>query len=213
MPSPTTIGLFCLAALALLLTPGPAVLYVVARSLSQGRRAGLVSILGLSLGGLCHVLAAVVGLSALLASSALAFSILKYLGAAYLIYLGLRKLRRAEAPPDDAPLAPQPLRQIFAQGIVVNVLNPKTALFFLAFLPQFVELEAGPVATQTLFLGLLFISLGLITDSMYALLAGTLGVWLKGRSRHRLQGAGRYLSGGVYIGLGVATALGGDGKQ
>ncbi|MCC7358930.1 MAG: LysE family translocator [Anaerolineales bacterium] len=207
MPSTTTIGLFTIAALVLLLTPGPAVLYVLARSINQGRRAGLVSVTGLAAGTLIQVLAAALGLSALVLSSALAFHALQYLGAAYLIYLGLRKLLSQPASAETVTIAPRRLSQVFAQGIVVNVLNPKLSLFFLAFLPQFVDLRRGSAPGQMLILGLLFVALALCTDGAYALLAGTLGGWLK-RSARFLK-AQHYVTGGVYVGLGVLTAVSG----
>lgn len=205
IPDPTRLGIFMLAALALLLTPGPAVLYIVARSIDQGRRAGLVSMLGVHAGTLVHVAAAAAGLTALLAASAAAFSTVKYLGAAYLVYLGIRKLL------DRAPAAGgrhgdgPPLRRAFLDGIVVNVLNPKTALFFLAFLPQFVDVSRGHVGTQILVLGGLFVSLGLITDGSYALTAGSAAQWL--RRHHRFVAGERWVSGGMYIGLGLAAAV------
>jgi threonine/homoserine/homoserine lactone efflux protein len=196
---------FLMAALVLLLTPGPAVLYIVARSLDQGRLAGLVSVLGIEVGNSVHVLAAAVGLSAVLLSSALAFSIVKYLGAAYLIYLGLRRILTRDAVQPAAGLQRQSLRRIFRQGVIVAILNPKTALFFLAFLPQFVDPSKGPVTAQLLTLGCLFVLMAIVTDSLYALLAGTAGQWLKGtRSFARAE---RYVVGSVYIGLGVTAAL------
>jgi threonine/homoserine/homoserine lactone efflux protein len=211
VPHPSTLFLFALAALALLLTPGPAVLYIVARSLSQGRWAGIVSGLGIALANLAHVAAAALGVSALLLSSALAFSALKYLGAAYLIYLGLRKLFARAAQNEAAQFQPQPLRQIFSQGFFVNLLNPKPALFFLAFLPQFIDAGRGSAVAQTLALGLVFILLAIVTDSLYALLAGSARQWLAG-SRSFLR-AERYVAGTVYIGLGVAAALSGGAKK
>jgi len=144
MPEPSTLAVFVLAAVALLVTPGPAVLYIVARSVEQGRWAGLVSALGVHVGTLVHVAAAALGLSALLVSSALAFDIVKYLGALYLMYLGIRRLLTSDAAAAASAAAPRSLRRLFAQGIVVNILNPKTALFFLAFLPQFTTRGAGP---------------------------------------------------------------------
>ena len=211
MPEPSTLSLFVIAALVLLLTPGPAVLYIVARSVEQGRTAGLVSTLGIHVGTLVHVAAAALGVSALLVSSALAFGLLKYLGAAYLIYLGIRKLttRRAFAAPVALPA--QPLRRIFLQGVVVNVLNPKTALFFLAFLPQFVDVSRGGVALQILFLGAIFLALALASDGLWAIAAGTAGGWLK-RNRRVLR-AERYVTGSVFIGLGVTAALAGNGRK
>ena len=142
IPNPPAIGLFVVAALALLLVPGPAVIYVVARSIHQGRRAGLVSVLGIHVGTLAHIAAATLGLSALVVSSAVAFTAVKIAGAAYLIGLGLWTLFSGRAETEVALGGERNLRRAFAQGIVVNVLNPKTALFFLAFLPQFVDPNA-----------------------------------------------------------------------
>ncbi len=211
MPLPSTLFLFALAALALLLTPGPAVLYIVARSLSQGRTAGIVSGLGIALANLVHVAAAALGVSALLLSSALAFSALKYLGAAYLVYLGVRRLLAREADEAAARFQPQPLRHIFSQGFLVNLLNPKPALFFLAFLPQFIDVSRGSPVAQTLALGVVFILLAVTTDSLYALLAGSVRHWITGHKAYlRAQ---RYVTGGIYIGLGVAAALSGSGKK
>jgi threonine/homoserine/homoserine lactone efflux protein len=176
------------------------VLYIVVQSAEQGRRVGLASVAGIHLGTLVHVAAAVAGLSALIVASAVAFSMVKYAGAAYLVYLGVRKLLERE------PVALQrrrvPLRRAFTRGIVVNVLNPKTALFFLAFLPQFVDADRGGVWSQALALGLVFVALGLVSDSLYALVAGTVGELLR-RRRTFLQ----YGSGVVYIGLGTIAAL------
>src|SRR5690242_2030640 len=152
MPSPTALLLFAAASIALLVVPGPSVLYIVTRSVSQGRRAGLISVLGVHVGSVVHVSAAALGLSALLASSATAFAAVKYLGAAYLCWLGVRKLRRRGAGPvEETPAVPR--ARLFTQGVVVNVLNPKTAIFFLAFLPQFVDPRRGPVAVQIVVLG------------------------------------------------------------
>jgi len=196
---------FLLAALILLLTPGPAVLYIVARSLDQGRLAGFVSVLSIEVGNFVHVLAATLGLSAILMSSALAFSIVKYLGAAYLIYLGLRRLLTREAAHQPTALQHQRLRRIFRQGVLVAILNPKTALFFFAFLPQFIDSSKGAVALQLLTLGCMFVAMAIVTDGLYALLAGTAGRWLKGtRTFLRVE---RYVVGSVYIGLGLTAAL------
>jgi threonine/homoserine/homoserine lactone efflux protein len=204
-PDAPAIGVFVLAALALLLVPGPAVLYVVARSVEHGRRAGLVSVLGIHVGTLAHIAAATLGLSALVLSSAVAFTAVKVAGAVYLIALGLWTLLSKRAEPEVALGGERNLRRAFAQGVVVNVLNPKTALFFLAFLPQFVDPNATHPAVQIAFLGVLFALLGLVTDSLWALAAGTAGGVLR-RSR-RFVKAQRYVAGGVYVGLGVATAL------
>jgi threonine/homoserine/homoserine lactone efflux protein len=200
-----SLPVFVLAALILLLTPGPAVLYIVARSLDQGRRAGFVSVLSIEVGNFVHVLAATFGLSAIFVSSALAFSVVKYLGAAYLIYLGLRRLLTREADHRQTNFQHQSLRRIFHQGVLVAILNPKTALFFFAFLPQFVDSSRGSVTQQLLALGCVFVLMAIITDGMYALLASTVGQWFKStRSFLRVE---RYVVGIVYIGLGVTAAL------
>ncbi|ANE42701.1 LysE family translocator [Deinococcus puniceus] len=209
MPDLSSLALFAVAALALLIIPGPAVLYIVARSAHQGRRAGFLSVLGVQTGGLVHVLAATVGLSAIVLSSAVLFSALKYLGAAYLIYIGIRTLlARDEVSDTDLPLPKiQSMSQLFWQGALINALNPKTALFFLAFLPQFVQPERGPVALQTLTFGLLFICLAVCSDGLYALLGGSLGSRLRGNPVFARRQ--KYVTGGIYIALGVGTATAG----
>jgi threonine/homoserine/homoserine lactone efflux protein len=200
MPDAHSLGLFALAALALLLVPGPAVLYIVAQSVDHGRLAGLVSVAGVHLGTLVHTVAAAVGLSALIVSSALAFSVVKYAGAAYLVYLGVRRLLDRDSPA-RVVVSRQPLGKLFWRGAVVNVLNPKTALFFFAFVPQFVDPERA-VWSQVAVFGLVFVGLGFLSDGLYALTAGTFGRWLR-----RRPGILRYGSGTVYIGLGAFTAL------
>src|SRR5260221_6053278 len=170
MPDPALWGLFVVASIVLLLTPGPAVLYIVARSVEQGRAAGLVSVLGIHLGTIVHITAAAVGLSALIVSSALAFAVIKYLGAAYLIWIGVRTFIAKDADPEMPPVPAEPLRRVFRDGFVVNVFNPKTAIFFLAFLPQFVDPARGALHWQILILGFTFMGLGMISDGMYALL-------------------------------------------
>jgi threonine/homoserine/homoserine lactone efflux protein len=212
VPDPSTFGLFVAAALALLLVPGPAVLYVVTRSMDQGRLTGLVSVLGIGLGTLVHVAFAAVGLSALLASSAAAFSVVKWLGAAYLVWLGLRRLFARDDNEEPIAAEPKQLSRVFLQGVIVNVLNPKTALFFLAFLPQFVDPSRGSAWTQVMVLGTTLVLLGLLTDGLYALLSGTAGAWLRQRnaSFRRVQ---RYGSGSVYLALGAASAASGSGKD
>ena len=209
MPDASTLGLFVVAALALLAAPGPAVLYVVARSVDQGRVAGLVSVLGIHTGSLVHVAAAALGISSLVVSSAVAFSVVKYAGAAYLILLGVRALlARGGDVERVANASAAPLRRLYAQAIVVNVLNPKTALFFFAFLPQFVEPDGGAVALQLAVLGLVFIALGIVSDGAYAVLAGSLGHLVRGN--RRVASLRRRLSGAVFIGLGIATAVSGS---
>jgi len=207
----STLTLFVIAASVLLITPGPAVLYIVTRSIDPGRMAGIVSVLGIAAGTLFHFAAAAFGISALLVSSALAFNLVKYAGAAYLVYLGIRKLIvRDELQPQEVKKNKK-LSRIFYEGIVVNLLNPKTALFFFAFLPQFVDVHRGNVTSQILFLGLIFIIMGITSDGLYAMLSGSLGQWLRGNLR--FLRAQRYVAGSVYIGLGVTTALSGVPKK
>jgi threonine/homoserine/homoserine lactone efflux protein len=196
---------FIIAALALLLIPGPAVLYIIARSIDQGRLAGLVSVLSIETGNFVHVLAATLGLSAILLSSPVAFSIVKYLGAAYLVYLGVRRLFSPHQSLQAIDVQPQSFRQIYSQGVIVAILNPKTALFFFAFLPQFVDPAQEPVAKQLFSLGCLFVLMAIVTDSLYALIAGSAGKWLK--SSPAFAWAERYIVGLIYIGLGVMAAL------
>jgi threonine/homoserine/homoserine lactone efflux protein len=203
MPSFATLAVFSLAAVALAVVPGPAVTYIVTQSVDKGRRAGLVSALGVASGGLVHVAAATIGLSALIASSAAAFTVVKLAGAAYLIVIGIRRIRSREE--EQAPeLPPAPLQRVYVQGLVVNILNPKTALFFLAFLPQFVDPDLGSVALQVGTLGCLFVAIALTSDVAYALAADALA------GRLRRNGAAarlrRYVSGGIFIALGVSAA-------
>jgi threonine/homoserine/homoserine lactone efflux protein len=200
-PDSTSLWLFCLAALALLAIPGPAVLYIVVQSAEQGRRVGLASVGGIHVGSLVHVAAATAGLSALIVASALAFNVVKYAGAAYLVYLGIRKLLERDQEV-EVEVESGALRRAFTRGVVVNVLNPKTALFFLAFLPQFVNADRGGVWSQVLVLGLTFVGLGLVSDSLYALAAGTAGKVLR-----RKRATVRYFSGTVYVTLGVVASL------
>jgi threonine/homoserine/homoserine lactone efflux protein len=203
VPDLSTLAVFAAAALALAVVPGPAVLYIVARSVDQGRFAGLVSALGIGVGSLVHVTAATIGLSSLLASSATAFTVVKYAGAAYLILLGIHRLLKREEVAEVAATPPRALRKIFRDGVIVNVLNPKTALFFLAFLPQFVDPAHGAATLQILVLGLTFTVIALSSDSLWALAAGTLGGWLR-RSRWYL-GVKRWVTGMVFVVLGVSA--------
>lgn len=209
-PGPATLSLFTGVALALLVVPGPAVLYIVARSVDQGRTAGLVSTLGIAVGTSVHVIAAALGLSAVLATSAAAFEAVRYVGAAYLVWLGIRRFMEPDTPEASPDGGSHRLVPIFRQGVVVNILNPKTALFFLAFLPQFVEPARGPLHLQVIFFGAVFIMLSLISDSAWALAAGAAGDWL--RRSPGAQGLGRYLSAGVYVALGVGAAVSGGRK-
>lgn len=208
MPDLTTLALFAAATMALLLVPGPAVLYIVTRSVAQGRGAGMVSVLGIHLGSVVHVAAAALGVSALLAASATAFALVKYLGAAYLVWLGVRKLmsRSDGAEAAETPVASR--SRMFWEGFVVNVLNPKTAIFFLAFLPQFTDPSRGPIAPQILLLGVIWIALGMASDGAFALLSSAMAGRLRrsARARRRLD----VTSGVVYIGLGAVAAFTGE---
>jgi threonine/homoserine/homoserine lactone efflux protein len=208
LPPARELVLFLTAAGVLLAIPGPAVLYIVARGVDQGRKAGLASSFGIATGGLVHVLAATVGLSALLVTSALAYSTVKYAGAAYLIYLGIKKFREKPVAPETVNRnTPAPLRRIYMQGILIQILNPKAALFFFAFLPQFVNPTRGSVTLQFFVLGMLFAVLGVMTDSLWAITAGSAAGWLQ-RKRVFLRHQNN-VSGTVYIGLGLATAVSG----
>jgi threonine/homoserine/homoserine lactone efflux protein len=211
MPDPSRLALFVGAALLLLVVPGPSVLYIVTQSVSHGRRAGMASVAGITTGTLVHIAAATIGLSALLASSALAFDVVKYLGAAYLIVVGLRRLAGLERAGGAQVPKSRDFRRLYRQGIVVNTLNPKTALFFLAFLPQFVDSTRGAAWAQILLLGLLFAGLGFVSDGVWAFVAGTLGERLR-RSR-RFPQVQRYVSGSVFVGLGAVAAFSAPVKQ
>lgn len=203
MPALSTLGLFSLAALALLVIPGPSVLYIVTRSVEQGRRAGLLSVLGIHTATLVHIAAAATGLSALLLASATLFDLVKLAGAAYLIVLGVTRLVRRVEPSNDR-VERASLRRVYGQGFVVNLLNPKTALFFVAFFPQFVATDRGPVVVQILVLGAVFVLLGLCSDSTYALVTGTISSRLRARALQRQPR--RQWSGLVLIGLGLVAA-------
>jgi threonine/homoserine/homoserine lactone efflux protein len=204
VPDGATLLVFGAAALALIVVPGPAVLYIVSQSLDRGRLAGFVSALGIAVGALVHVAAAAIGLSSLLVSSATAFNAVKYAGAAYLIGMGLWTIfRQRDAGPASAP-SERRLRSRFGQGVIVNVLNPKTALFFFAFLPQFVDPEQSSAALQIGVLGLVFVLLAVVSDSLWALAAGTASERLRGS--RRFLSVQRYVSGWVFVGLGALTA-------
>lgn len=210
MPDTATLVAFSLAAWVLFVVPGPAVLYVVTRSISQGRTAGLVSVAGIATGSLVHIGAAVAGLSALLTRSAVAYTVVRAVGAAYLAYLGIRALADRSPGGEGDRDRPASLRRIYADGFVVNALNPKTAAFFLAFVPQFIDPGKG-ATEQLLVLGVLFVVLGMASDSIYAVAAGTIGGAL---ARHPAwRTARRWVSGGIYLTLGaVAAFAGGHGS-
>jgi threonine/homoserine/homoserine lactone efflux protein len=204
MPGASTFALFSLAAIALAVVPGPAVAYIVTQSVDKGRRAGLFSALGVATGGTVHVAAATIGLSALIASSATAFTVVKLGGAAYLIVVGIRRIlsHDEEAAVEAAPAS---TRQLYVQGVVVNVLNPKTALFFLAFLPQFVDPHDGSVGLQVALLCVVFVVIALASDVTYAIVAAALAgrIWRTGRGA-RLR---RWTTGGIFVALGVSAAV------
>jgi threonine/homoserine/homoserine lactone efflux protein len=207
MPDSQTMTVFLIATFALLVVPGPAVLYIVARGIDQGRGAALASAVGISAGSVVHVILATLGLSALVASSEVAFNTLKWIGALYLVYMGIRTLM--SSPPSTLEPPPAaPFSSLFGRGMVVQILNPKIALFFLAFLPQFVDPARGSVALQTLALGLILVAMGLCTDSTYGLLAGMAGNLL--RSHAGFINAQRWVAGTVFIGLGILTAFTGS---
>ncbi len=200
IPDASTLGLFLLASVALAVVPGPAVAYIVTQSIDQGRRAGLVSALGVASGGLVHVVAATVGLSALIASSANAFTVVKLVGAVYLVAVGIRRiLTKDEAERPEQP----PRAHVYRQGVIVNVLNPKTALFFLAFLPQFVD-RSHTVWPQVAFLGVVFVTVAVLSDMTYALVSDAIA----GKLRRTGTGAKvrRWVTGGVFVALGITAA-------
>jgi len=202
MPAADTLLVFALATLALLAIPGPSVLFVVARTVEHGRAAGLVSMLGVETGALVHVAVAAAGLSALVASSPTALTVLRWAGGAYLLWLGAQALRRRRAALAGAPASRTSKARLFRQGVLVDLLNPKTALFFLAFLPGFVERGQGPVAMQVAMLGCCFVVLATLTDGAYALASARISRRVRGS---RLAAA----SAGTYGVLGVVALAGG----
>jgi threonine/homoserine/homoserine lactone efflux protein len=206
VPDPSRLWLFVLAAIALTATPGPNVLYIVTRGIGQGRRAAMTSALGVESALLIHVAASSLGVSAIVASSAVAFTAVRWLGALYLVGLGIQAWR-SDGLSVTRQVLPARGRHLFRQGFVVSLLNVKVALFFLAFLPQFVD-PSAPVRPQLLLLGGLFVLAATLTDLTYALTSGSLGRWLHERPAFaRFQGR---LSGAVYVGLGLSAAVTGS---
>jgi threonine/homoserine/homoserine lactone efflux protein len=193
-----------LASLTLLVIPGPAVLYIVGRSIDQGRAAGLASVLGVTTGTLIQIGLATVGLSSLVLASAIAFDVVKYAGAVYLIALGIMRLRSRRTALLQGEREPKTLRRLYTQGVIVNTLNPKTALFIFALLPQFVDVDAGHIWLQVLVLGLTLCCLGLLSDSAYAFVAGTAADRLRGS--RAMAWVERWFGGTVLVGLGIAAA-------
>ncbi len=207
-PENSSVIAFAIASVVLAVTPGPAVFYIVTRSLSQGRRAGLASVGGVALGNLGNSIGASIGLAALFAISSLAFWLVKYAGAAYLIYLGIKALRRpAMQLPTTSPGSAARPRLIFRDGFIVALFNPKTTLFFSAFLPQFID-PGSPTMSQTLFLGAAFVLIASVTDTTYALTASVIAPAIT-RVKTRWS-VGRYLTASAFIGLGVFTAASGS---
>ncbi|WP_067799126.1 LysE family translocator [Actinomadura formosensis] len=202
--------LFLLAAFTLVAIPGPNHLYITTRSIGEGRRAGVVSVLGVETGTLVHIAAASAGLSAVVAASAAAFGFLRYAGAAYLVYLAYRTLRSRQDL-GEMDLKPQPLHRVYLDGVLVNVLNPKVVLFFLAFLPQFADQDAGAVPLQIAVMGLATALIGLLGDLGYALAAGSIGSWLRARPVFRRRQ--RYLTGLIYLGLGAVAVFAGPSAR
>ncbi len=201
---------FSAATLVLLVIPGPAVMYIVTRSAAQGPKAGLVSVAGIHVGTVVHVVAAMVGLSAVLAASATAFTVVRFAGAGYLIWLGvqsLRSYRRGVHDPTGASAEPRELRRVFADGVVLNILNPKTAIFFLSFVPQFVDPASTRPVADVAVLGALFIALGLVTDGAYAIAGGWVGERL--RRSPALDRRKDAVAGCSYLALGITTAVAG----
>jgi threonine/homoserine/homoserine lactone efflux protein len=211
MIPPEKLALFIVSSIALLVVPGPAVLYIVTRSLSQGRGAGLASMAGVNAGALTHTLAAALGLSAILVSSALAFSVVKYVGAAYLVFIGVQQFLSKKGALENIELKRDSLQRIFTQGYIVSIFNPKLALFFFAFLPQFVDARHGSVTVQMLVLGLTFVTLAAISDGTYAMLSSSLGRWLN--RNPKLASRQKYVTGSVYVGLGLTAALTGSSHK
>ncbi|TDD80310.1 LysE family translocator [Actinomadura rubrisoli] len=197
--------------MTLVAIPGPNHLYITTRSVAEGRRAGIASALGVETGTLVHVATASAGLSAVVAASATAFGILRYAGAAYLVYLAYRTLRARGGDEEETRLRPQPLHRVYLDGVLVNVLNPKVVLFFLAFLPQFVDQAAGAVPLQIAVMGLVLTLIGVVCDMVYALAAGSIGAWL--RARPVFQRRQRYATGIIYLGLGAAAVFAGPSAR
>lgn len=204
LPSWPLLSTFLVASFILAITPGPGVFYIVTRSLAQGPRHGLASVAGVALGNLGNAIGASVGLAALFAVSSLAFTVVKYAGVLYLVYLGIQAFRSAGANSVLRPAEPARLRTVFRDGFVVALLNPKTTIFFAAFLPQFMSTETAPLL-QSLALGSLFVAIAAVTDSVYAVAAATIGPAL-GAAR-RVRAMGHYLSGSAFIGLALFTVL------
>lgn len=207
LPTGAALYAFLIATLVLALTPGPGVVFIVARTLAQGRVAGLSSVAGVALGNLTNAIGASIGLAALFAASSLAFTVVRWAGAAYLVWLGIQALRQPATTADGTPPTPAEPRRLFRDGFFVALLNPKTTLFFAAFIPQFLHPE-GSQAAQALTLSVIFVAIAAVTDSGYALLAGWMKPLLRGAA-----GSGRWVSALVYFALGLYAAFGGSKQK
>jgi len=204
------LALFMTGAFIIIVVPGPNILYLIARSVHQGRLAGFVSVLGIEAATLAHICAATLGLTSLLLSSAIAFTVVKYTGAVYLVYLGVRKLLERQEKQREELGTAEGLKRIFIQGFIVNLLNPKTAMFFLAFLPQFVDTHHKNATIQIISFAAILVALAIVVEAAYVLLSSQLRSWLK-EDRHFKSR--RYLAGSAYIGLGLTTALSGSSHK
>lgn len=205
VPSSSTYAVFLVTAIVLLLIPGPAVLYVVTRSIEMGRSGGIASVAGITTGTIAYVVLATVGLSSLILASTAAFDAVKFVGAAYLFVLGIRRLLGRGLEEPDADAVPRTRLRAYTQGVFVNLTNPKTIVFIFAFIPQFVDPNAQDPGLQVLALGLTFALLGFLSDSMWALAAGTVADRLRGSTG--IAWVQRWIGGSVLVGLGILSAL------
>jgi threonine/homoserine/homoserine lactone efflux protein len=211
MPTIPTLLTFAVAATLLIIVPGPNVLYIIARGIDQGRKAAVVSALGVETGMLVHISAAVLGLSAIVAKSDLLFNVIRFAGAAYLVWMGITTIRARVVDGRLPELGTKAAyRRIFVRGVIVNVLNVKVILFFLAFLPQFVRPERGSSSVQILVLGLVFVVIATASDMLYAMASGAIGNWLN--TREKVARQRNRFTGAVYILLGAFAAVAGSGS-
>ena len=205
MPSSSTYAVFLATAIVLLLIPGPAVLYVVTRSIEMGRSGGIASVAGITTGTVAYVVLATAGLSSLILASTAAFDAVKFVGAAYLFFLGIRRLLGRGLEESDSEAVPRTRLRAYTQGVCVNLTNPKTIVFIFAFIPQFVDPNAQDPGLQVLTLGLTFALLGFLSDSMWALAAGTVADRLRGSTG--IAWVQRWIGGSVLVGLGILSAV------
>ena len=211
MPDSSVLLIFVGAATIILFPPGPAVLYLIAKSIDQGPRAGIISVVGIALGSSTHVIAAAFGLSALLLSSEPAYNIVRLLGAGYLIYLGVQKILARNAGKEQDKPQERKSNNILIESTMVGILNPKAALFFLAFATQFINTTSGSAVMQINILGLIWILMGAVVGIIYSLLAASLRSWLP--AKEKILRSSRFISGGIYIVLGIAAAISGPSRR